>query len=158
MVGQWQFRDGATKLNMHSLSIDTLQFSMIGGPRPDPPAANANAAYFTGTARVKDGTAKWIDTCTFEAWAEDHGEPQVADAFAIYIDCGADGLGLRRRSARHGQPPDPLRSEGLITSTESHKHEDEKGRPPGRPFRVGTTHLASGVRTNRIRAVRTPDS
>ncbi|MEA2023754.1 MAG: hypothetical protein U9N79_05605 [Actinomycetota bacterium] len=91
VVGQWQFRDGAEKLNMHSLSIDTLQFYMIGGEPADPPAANANAAYFAGTARVKDGTAKWIDTCTFEAWAEDHGEPQAADAFAISIDCGDDG-------------------------------------------------------------------
>jgi len=91
VIGQWQFRDGATKLNMHSLSIDTLQFYMIGGEPADPPTANANAAYFAGTARVKDGTAKWIDTCTFEAWAEDHGEPDVADAFSIYINCGADG-------------------------------------------------------------------
>ena len=99
VVGQWQFRDGAIKLNMHSLSIDTLQFSVVGGDPADPPAANANAAYFAGTARVKDGKAKWIDTCTFEAWAEDHGEPQVADAFAISIDCGADG------SWAYGQTP-----------------------------------------------------
>ncbi|MEA2024623.1 MAG: hypothetical protein U9N79_10115, partial [Actinomycetota bacterium] len=92
IVGQWQFRDGATKLNMHSLSIDYLQFYMIGGDPADPPTANANAAEFGGTARVKDGKAKWIDTCTFNAWAEDHGEPDVADAFWIYIDCGTDGI------------------------------------------------------------------
>lgn len=99
VVGQWHFRDGATKLNMHSLSIDTLQFFMIGGDPADPPTANANAAYFAGTARVKDGNAKWIDTCTFEAWAEDHGEPEATDAFSIYIECGAtswyyEGYGL----------------------------------------------------------------
>lgn len=48
---------------------------------------------------MKDGKARWIDTCTFEVWAEDHGEPQVADAFAISIDCGADG------SWDYGQAP-----------------------------------------------------
>ena len=90
IVGQWHFRDGATKLNMHSSSIETLAFSTNSGPPAYPPAANANAAYFTGTARVKDGTAKWIDTCTFEAWAEDHGEPDVADVFGIHITCGTD--------------------------------------------------------------------
>jgi hypothetical protein len=91
VVGQWQFRDGAIKLNMHSLSIDTLQFYVVGGAPADPPSANANAAYFAGSARVKDGSAKWIDTCMFEAWAEDHGEPDVADEFGVSIDCGPDG-------------------------------------------------------------------
>jgi hypothetical protein len=91
VVGQWQFRDGALKLNMHSLSIDTLQFSTDSGPDPDPPAADAEVATFSGTARVKLGTAKWIESCTFIAQAHDHGEPNVADVFGIRIDCGADG-------------------------------------------------------------------
>lgn len=91
VVGQWQFRDGDLKLNMHSLSIDTLQFSNDAGPDPDPPPANAEVADFSGTARVKLGTAMWIDTCTFRAQAHDHGEPDVADVFGIHIDCGTDG-------------------------------------------------------------------
>ncbi|MEN8114639.1 MAG: vWA domain-containing protein [Actinomycetota bacterium] len=91
IVGQWNFRDGANKIHMHSLSIEYLQFFMIGGDPADPPTANANAAVFGGTARVKVGTDKWIDTCVFHAWIEDHGEPEVADAFEIGFDCGADG-------------------------------------------------------------------
>ncbi|MEN8114638.1 MAG: post-COAP-1 domain-containing protein [Actinomycetota bacterium] len=91
LVGQWQFRDGAEKINMHSLSIDTLVFSNDGGEPADPPAADMNVAEFSGTARVKFGNAKWIDSCTFSAQAEDHGEPGVDDVFGISINCG-DGI------------------------------------------------------------------
>jgi hypothetical protein len=88
IVGQWQFRDGANKRNMHTLSIDTLQFSNDAGPDPDPPAANANVANFSGTARVKDGAqAAWDHNCTFAAEAHDHSEPNVADEFGITITC-----------------------------------------------------------------------
>jgi hypothetical protein len=91
VVGQWQFRDGARKLNMHSLSIDTLQFSNDIGPAPDPPPANANVGEFSGTARVKDGArAAWDHNCTFAAVAHDHGEPNVADLFGITITCPAN--------------------------------------------------------------------
>jgi hypothetical protein len=90
VVGQWQFRDGDLKLNMHSLDIDYLQFSVDPGDPPDPPVANATVADFSGTARVKLGTAKWDDACTFRAQAHDHGEPDVADVFGIQITCGGD--------------------------------------------------------------------
>jgi hypothetical protein len=90
IVGQWQFRDGDLKLNMHSLSIDTLQFSNDAGPDPDPPPANAEVATFSGTARVKLGTAQWDYGCSFLAQAHDHGEPDVADVFGIVITCGSD--------------------------------------------------------------------
>lgn len=90
VVGQWNFRDGDLKLNMHSLSIDTLQFSNDAGPDPDPPAANAEVATFSGTARVKLGTAQWDYACSFVAQAHDHGEPDVADVFGIRITCDGD--------------------------------------------------------------------
>jgi hypothetical protein len=89
VVGQWQFRDGGQKLMMHSLSIDTLQFSNDAGPDPYPPPANAEVATFSGTSRVKLGTAQWDYGCSFTAQAHDHGEPDVADVFGIQITCGA---------------------------------------------------------------------
>jgi hypothetical protein len=91
VVGQWQFRDQGLKLNMHSLTIDTLQFSNDAGAEPDPPAANANVGNFTGTARVKVGTGEWDDTCTFQAEVHDHSEPNVADQFGIEIQCAVAG-------------------------------------------------------------------
>jgi hypothetical protein len=87
VVGQWQFRDGGLRLNFHSLDIDTLQFSNDAGPDPYPPPANAEVATFSGTARVKLGTAPWDYSCTFTAQAHDHGEPDVADVFGIAISC-----------------------------------------------------------------------
>jgi hypothetical protein len=93
VVGQWQFQDHAksSRLIMHSLDITAIQLSNDGDGDPDPPTAPANIVAFEGTARVKDGNNKWIDTCTFNAEAHDHGEPSVDDQFAINIDCGADG-------------------------------------------------------------------
>jgi hypothetical protein len=93
VVGQWQFQDHAksSRLIMHSLGITAIQLSNDGDGDPDPPTAPANIVAFEGTARVKDGNNKWIDTCTFNAEAHDHGEPSVDDQFAINIDCGADG-------------------------------------------------------------------
>jgi len=92
IVGQWQFQDHAksSRLIMHSLTIDTLKFWDDGGIPADPPSANANVAEFSGTARVKDGKAKWVDTCVFNVVAHDHGEPNVADMYGIHIECGAD--------------------------------------------------------------------
>ena len=92
IVGQWQFQDHAksSRLIMHSLTIDTLKFWDDGGIPADPPSANANVAEFSGTARVKDGKAAWVDGCTFNVVAHDHGEPNVADMYGIHIECGAD--------------------------------------------------------------------
>jgi hypothetical protein len=93
VVGQWQFQDHdkGNRLIMHSLEITAIQLSNDGDGDPDPPTAPANIVAFEGTARVKDGNNKWIDTCTFNAEAHDHGEPNVDDQFAINIDCGGDG-------------------------------------------------------------------
>ena len=93
VVGQWQFQDHAksSRLILHSLEITAKPLSNAGDGDPDPPTAPANIVAFEGTARVKDGNNKWIDTCTFNAEAHDHGEPSVDDQFAINIDCGADG-------------------------------------------------------------------
>lgn len=92
IVGQWRFQDHSksSRLIMRSLTIDILKFSNDDGAPADPPRANANVAEFSGTARVKDGKAKWIDTCTFNVEAHDHGEPNVADVYGIHIECGAD--------------------------------------------------------------------
>jgi hypothetical protein len=93
IVGQWRVNDTATKLIMHSTSIDSLQFTMADGEGPYPPDANANVALFSGTARVKVGNAKWVETCTFTAYARDQGEPAFAgdpDGFGIRIVCGAN--------------------------------------------------------------------
>jgi len=92
IVGQWQFQDHAksSRLIMHSLTIDTLKFWDDGGIPADPPSANANVAEFSGTARVKDGKAAWVDACVFNVVAHDHGEPNVADMYGIHIECGAD--------------------------------------------------------------------
>jgi hypothetical protein len=93
VLGKWQFQDHdkSSRLIMHSLDIAAIQLSNDGDGAPDPPTAPANIVAFEGTARVKDGNNKWIDTCTFNAEAHDHGEPSVDDQFAIAIDCGADG-------------------------------------------------------------------
>jgi len=93
VMGQWQFQDHAksSRLIMHSTEITWIQLSNDGDGAPDPPTAPANIVEFGGDARVKDGNNKWIDTCTFNAEAHDHGEPSVDDQFAINIDCGADG-------------------------------------------------------------------
>jgi hypothetical protein len=93
VVGQWEFQDHdkSSRLIMHSLNITAIQLSNDGDGAPDPPTAPANIVAFEGTARVKDGNDKWIDTCTFNAEAHDHGEPSVDDQFAIAINCGADG-------------------------------------------------------------------
>jgi hypothetical protein len=93
IVGQWHVNDPATKLIMHSTSIDSLQFFVTAGEGPYPPDANANTALFDGTARVKVGNAKWVETCTFTAYARDQGEPAFAgdpDGFGIRIVCGAN--------------------------------------------------------------------
>ena len=93
VMGQWQFQDHdrTSRLIMHSTEITWIQLSNDGDGDPDPPTAPANIVEFGGDARVKDGNNKWIDTCTFNAEAHDHGEPSVDDQFAIAIDCGLDG-------------------------------------------------------------------
>jgi hypothetical protein len=93
VLGKWQFQDHdkSSRLIMHSLEITAIQLSNDLDGDPDPPTAPANIVAFEGTARVKDGNNKWIDTSTFNAEAHDHGEPSVDDQFAIAIDCGADG-------------------------------------------------------------------
>ena len=58
---------------------------------PEPPDANANVANFEGTARVKIGTGAWDDSCTFQAEAHDHSEPNVADQFGISYRCDVHG-------------------------------------------------------------------
>jgi hypothetical protein len=94
IVGQWQFQgtDGGDTVRMHSTSFDTLQFSNNDLGEPYPPDANANVAYFTGTARVSIDNGEWIEGCSFQAQAQDHGEPgRGNDIFGTAIDCGADG-------------------------------------------------------------------
>jgi hypothetical protein len=93
IVGQWQFQDHdkGNRLIMHSLDITLVHLANDLDGDPDPPTAPANIVEFEGAARVKVGNDKWIDTCTFNAEAHDHGEPSVDDQFAIFIDCGADG-------------------------------------------------------------------
>ncbi len=96
IVGQWQFndRDG---LKMHSLGFDTLQFRIVGGEGPEPPDANANAAAFSGPARVKLGSDSWDESCYFRAEVWDRGEPGRRgknagdpDVFGIAIWCESD--------------------------------------------------------------------
>jgi hypothetical protein len=96
IVGQWQFndRDG---LEMHSLGFDTLQFRIVPGEGPEPPDANANAAAFSGPARVKVGSDKWDEGCYFRAEVWDRGEPGRRgknagdpDVFGIGIWCESD--------------------------------------------------------------------
>jgi hypothetical protein len=89
-VGQWQFNDRGG-LKMHSTSIEFVQFWNDELEGPEPPDANANAAYFGGTARVKIDNGPWDENCIFLAEAHDHGEPAKkgdSDAFGIAIDCG----------------------------------------------------------------------
>jgi hypothetical protein len=97
IVGQWQFQgvSGGATVKMHSMSIDVLQFSNNALEPPYPPDANANVADFSGTARVMVDNGTWMEGCTFQAHAEDHGEPAKkgdSDAFGISIDCGTGGL------------------------------------------------------------------
>jgi hypothetical protein len=92
IVGQWQVNDPAKKLIMHSTAITELQFLMVEGEGPYPPDANANVAVFSGTAKVKVGPGKWMEGCTFTAYARDQGEPAFEgdpDGFGIRIVCGA---------------------------------------------------------------------
>jgi hypothetical protein len=94
IVGQWQFQgtSGGDTVKMHSTSFDTLQFSNNDLGEPYPPDANANVAYFSGTARVSLNNGEWLEACSFRAQAQDHGEPgRGNDIFGIAIDCGADG-------------------------------------------------------------------
>lgn len=95
IVGQWQFNDRSYNhgegLKLHSTSIRRLQFFRWPGEGPEPPDANANAADFEGTARVKIGHDPWIYGCHFEVYAEDHGEParkgDQPDMLLIGVQC-----------------------------------------------------------------------
>jgi hypothetical protein len=78
LVGQWNvvFHDVTNssvdldKAHFHSTAITALQFFHDGGAGPNPPPANANAAYFAATGRLGQDPGWTLEVCL-----ADRGEP-----------------------------------------------------------------------------------
>ncbi len=102
MLGHWNH---VTHDDGHLIGRPTsIECFNVAGDPADPPSAPANAARFTGTGRFGG------ETCTFEVYVEDHGEPGTDDVYEIDIDCptqsySAGGTLLHGNIQIHAVPP-----------------------------------------------------